>query len=76
MKMYSESSVLCSLHFQFPQFYASFQDSHQNFHKNNVTFSEIDVLSTHFLDYTFKFSTNWLTVVILSIFTWNSKERN
>lgn len=74
MIMYSESWILCSLHFHFPQFYASFHDSHQIFHENNVTFSENDVLSTHFLDYTFKFSINWLIAVILSTFNWKSRK--
>jgi hypothetical protein len=74
MIMYSKSWILCSLHFHFSQFYVSFHDSHQIFHKNNVTVSENDVLSTHFLDYTFKFSINWLIVVILSTFNWKSSK--
>ena len=63
--MYSESWILCSLPFQFPKFYASFHDSHQIFHKNNVTFPQNDAL---FLDYTFKSSINWLIVVFFKYF--------
>jgi hypothetical protein len=34
------------------------------------------VLSTHFLNYMFKLSINWLVVVILRTFNWNSRKQN